>query len=68
MDDNKVAILLEDLISKFKTFGEGLDGLRSELKEFREETSTKLSDIQNQVTRLSVDNRQEHQQLMQMVK
>ena len=31
MEDNKVAVLLEDLLSKFRTFGEGLDGLREEM-------------------------------------
>jgi Sec-independent protein translocase protein TatA len=61
MDDNKVAVLLEDLISKFRTFGEGLDGLKDELQQFREETNHRFDKIELQ-------NRQEHMQLMQMVK
>ena len=31
MDDDKVAVLLEDLMPKFRTFGEGLEGLRDEM-------------------------------------
>lgn len=61
MDDNKVAVLLEDLMAKFNTFGEGLDGLRDEVKQFREDTN-------NRFNSLELQNRQEHQQLMQMIK
>jgi len=61
MDDNKVAVLLENLMSQFRTFGEGLDGLREEVKQFREETN-------NRFEKLEIQNRLEHQQLMQMVK
>jgi hypothetical protein len=75
MDDNKVAVLLEDLIAKFRTFGEGLDGLRDEVKEFRGETSNRLNVLEQKVTglklefsELKVENKQDHQQLMQAVK
>lgn len=61
MDDNKVAVLIEDLMAKFDTFGEGLDGLREELKQFREETN-------NRFDKLEIQNRQEHYQLMQLIK
>ena len=61
MDNNKVAVLLEDLKAQFRTFGEGLEGLRKEMKEFREETNNRFNNIELQ-------NRQEHQQLMQMIK
>ncbi len=38
MDDNKVAILLEDedLLSKIRTFGEGQDALRNEVHEIKQ--------------------------------
>jgi hypothetical protein len=75
MDDNKVAVLLEDLIAKFRTFGEGLDGLRDEVKEFRGETNNRLNVLEQKVTglklefsELKVENKQDHQQLMQAVK
>jgi hypothetical protein len=61
MDDNKVAVLLEDLLAKFRTFGEGLDGIRDELKQTREETN-------NRFDKLELQNRQEHMQLMQMIR
>ncbi|MGE5581880.1 MAG: hypothetical protein ACM3X9_05005 [Bacillota bacterium] len=35
MDDNKVAVLLEQLLSEFRTFGEGLEDVRKEQKEQR---------------------------------
>lgn len=61
MDDTRVAILLEDLMSQFRIFGEGQESLRDDLKKFRDEINARLekSDLQN---------RQEHQQLMQMIK
>lgn len=42
MDDYKVAVLVEDLMSKFRVFGEGLDGLRDEMKQFRKETNNRF--------------------------
>ena len=32
MDDNKVAVLLEDFAAKFRTFAEGLDGSKGRSK------------------------------------
>ena len=48
MDDNKVAVLLEDLRAQFRTFGEGLAGLREEMKEFREETNNRFDNLESQ--------------------
>jgi hypothetical protein len=39
MEDSKVAVLLEDLLSKFRTFDEGLDSIKDEMKQFRGETN-----------------------------
>lgn len=61
MDDNKVAVLLEDLLSKFRTFGEGLDGLR-------EEMNNRFNHLEQKLDTHIDQSRQEHQQLMQMVK
>ncbi|NLW49055.1 MAG: hypothetical protein GXY86_17205 [Firmicutes bacterium] len=75
MDDNKVAILLEDFRAQFRTFGEGLDGLKDELKDFRNETNRRLESLENKATNLAIefksfktDNKQDHQQLMQAIK
>jgi Sec-independent protein translocase protein TatA len=75
MDDNKVAVSLEDLRAQFRTFGEGLDGLKDELKDFRNETNHRLDSLENKVTNHSIefksfktDNKQDHQQLMQAIK
>jgi Sec-independent protein translocase protein TatA len=61
MDDNKVAVLLEDLLSKFRTFGEGLVGLR-------EEMNNRFNHLEQKLDTHIDQNRQEHQQLIQMVK
>ncbi len=50
MDDNKVTVLLEDLMAQFRTFGEGLQLLNDKVDQNIKE------------------NREEHQQLIQMVK
>ena len=75
MDDNKVAVLLENLMSQFRTFGEGLDGLREEVKQFREETNNhfdklefKLDSHIEQNRREFERNHQDHLQLMQLIK
>ena len=36
MDDNKVEVLLEDLLSQFRAFGEGLENVQREQKEQRQ--------------------------------
>ncbi|NLW47236.1 MAG: hypothetical protein GXY86_07865 [Firmicutes bacterium] len=64
MDDNKVAILLEDLRAQFRTFGEGLEGLHGEVKEIKKE----LVNFRNETDQRFLENRQEHQLLIQMVK
>lgn len=68
MDDNKVTVLLEDLISKFNAFGEGLELLNEKVdkgfKELREEMNMRFDGVDKRFEQ----NRQEHQQLMQMIK
>jgi hypothetical protein len=36
MDDNKVAVLLKDLLSKYRTFGEGQETLHNEVHEIKQ--------------------------------
>ncbi|HBE78201.1 MAG TPA: hypothetical protein DDW65_10530 [Firmicutes bacterium] len=67
MDDNKVAVLLEDLMSQFRTFGEGLGGLRDEMKEFRSETNNRLNNLEQGLLNLNVENRRDHKQIIQAV-
>ena len=71
MDDNKVAVLLEDLRAQFRNFGEGLQLLndkvdRVELKV--DKVEQKLDTHIEENRRDFEANRRDHQQLMQMVK
>jgi hypothetical protein len=75
VDDNKVAVLIENLMSQFRTFGEGLDGLGDEMKAFRGETNHRLNNLEQkvieiklEVSELKAENKKEHQQLIQAVK
>ena len=45
MDDNKVAVLLEDLLSKFRAFGEGQDALRNEVHEIKQKVDGLIEDM-----------------------
>ena len=67
MDDNKVAVLLEDLMSQFRTFGEGLQMLNEKMDTHIEENRKEFKAIQQELINLRVENRQEHQQLKQMI-
>ncbi|NLY76416.1 MAG: hypothetical protein GX075_14170 [Firmicutes bacterium] len=64
MDDNKVAVLLEELMAQFRTFGEGLDILQGEIKKVKNE----VTDFRNETKQRFLENGREHQQLMQMIK
>jgi hypothetical protein len=71
MDDNKVAVLLEDLMSQFRTFGEGLQLLNDKVDrvETKVDNLDKKQDTHTEENRRDFEqNRQQHQQLMQMVK
>lgn len=75
LDDNKVAILLEDLRVQFRTFGEGLQLLNEKVDNGFEslngrvdKTESKMDRFEGKLTQLQDSNTQEHQQLMQMVK
>ena len=75
MDDNKVAVLLEDLMSQFRTFGEGLQLLNDKvdngfdsLNGRVDRLESRMDRLEGKLTGLQESNTQEHQQLMQMIK
>lgn len=63
MDDNKVAVLIENLMSQFRTFGDGLQGLRDDMSIVKADIETIKDDLGD----LKVTNRIEHQQITQMI-
>jgi hypothetical protein len=68
MEDNKVAILLEELQKQFMTFGEGLELLTTKVDKGFEDVNKRIDKLETKMDRSEITNRQEHQQLMQMVK
>lgn len=68
MDENKVAVLIEQLMSQFRTFGEGLDGLRDEMNHRFNNLEQKLDDHFIKNRNEFIENRREHQQLIQIIK
>jgi hypothetical protein len=57
LDDNKVAVLLEDLRVQFRTFGEGLQLVNDRIERIEHKLDAHIE-----------QNSQEHQQLIQMIK
>lgn len=75
MDDQKVAVLNEDLRAQFRTFGEGLQMLNEKMDREFGEVKNEVNNLKNEFCNLKHDlksfkteNHQEHQQLMQMIK
>ena len=75
MDDNKVAVLLEGLMSQFRTFGEGLQVLNDKVDNGFNSLNGRVDKLESRIDRLEgklthsqESNTQEHQQLMQMIK
>jgi hypothetical protein len=64
MDDNKVAVLLEDLRAQFRTFGEGLQLVNDKI----DKMDQRIERVEQKVDAHIEQDRQEHQQLMQMIK
>ena len=70
MDDNRVAVILEDLRSQFKVFGEGLQMVNDKIDRVEQkvdQVEQKLDAHIEQNQRDFEQNRQEHKQLMQMI-
>ena len=75
MDDHKVAVLLEDLMSQFRTFGEGLQLLNDKVDNGFDSLNGRVDRLESRIDRLEgkltgfqESNTQEYQQLMQMIK
>ena len=67
MEDNKVAVLLEDLRAQFGVFGEGLQLLDSKVDKGFQEVNEKIDSLQTELANFKDENRQEHQQLQQAI-
>ena len=68
MDDNKVSVLLEDLQSQFRTFGEGLQLINEKVDNGFTSVNGRMDKLETRLDRFEASNRQEHLQLMQMIK
>ena len=60
MEDNQVAVLLEDLRAQFGVFGESLQMLN-------EKMDRGFKEIKDEIREFKEQNRQEHQQLQQAI-
>ena len=54
MDDNKVAVLLEDLMSQFRTFGEGLQMLNEKMDRGFETLKNRMIRWKQELTYLKI--------------
>jgi hypothetical protein len=61
MEDHHVAILLEEIRSQFRVFGEKLDSLDQKIEQG-------LQDVKKEIAEFKLENRNEHMQLRQAVK
>ncbi len=71
MEDNKVAVLLEDLRSQFRTFGDGLQFVQEKIEKLDqrvERIEQKLDAHIEENRRDFESNRRDHQQVIQAVK
>lgn len=64
MDDNKVAVLLEDLRAQFRTFGEGLQLVNDKIDKMNQ----RVERVEIKLDAHIDQNRLEHQQIIQMIK
>lgn len=78
MEDNQVAVLLEDLKAQFRTFGEGLqivnhkiDNVEQKVDSLQQEVNglkNEVSGLKFELKEFKADNQREHQQIIQAVK
>jgi putative component of toxin-antitoxin plasmid stabilization module len=68
MDDNKVAVLIEDLMSQFRTFGDGLQQINDKMDQHILENRQEFQKITERMDHLAMENRQDHQQLNLMIR
>lgn len=67
MDDNKVAVLLEDLMSKFNTFGEGLEMLNDKVDKGFDTMNNRMDKLEARMDRMEADNQRDHKQIIQAI-
>jgi hypothetical protein len=61
MDDNKVSVLLEDLKTQFRTFGEGLQLLNDKVDKGFNTLNNRMDKMETRMDRMEANNHQEHQ-------
>lgn len=67
MEDNQVAVLLEDLRAQFRIFGEGLQLLNDKVDKGFQEVKEEIDLLKTELTNFKDQNRREHQQLQQAI-
>ncbi|HBF35933.1 MAG TPA: hypothetical protein DDW50_01275 [Firmicutes bacterium] len=67
MDDHKVAVLLEDLMSQIRTFGEGLQQLNDKVDTGFGTINNRMDKLETRIDRIEANNRQDHQQIIQAI-
>ena len=66
-EERRTNILLEQLMSQFRTFGEGLDSLRDEFKEFKQDMSGFKNDSITRLDRIEYKNKLDHTEMIQAI-
>lgn len=61
------AVLIEELMSQFRTFGEGLQLVNDKIDRVEQKVNRGFIDINNRIDGFDEKNRHEHQQLKQMI-
>jgi hypothetical protein len=67
MEDNNVAILLEDLRAQFRTFGAGLQLLNDKVDTGFQDVKTEIDSLKSELTSVKYTNSQEHRQIMNVL-
>jgi hypothetical protein len=67
MEDNKIAILLEDLIAQFYLFEKGLQLLNDKVDKGFQNVKTEIDSIKSELTSVKYTNSQEHRQITQAI-
>jgi hypothetical protein len=67
MEDNKVAILLEDLRAQFYLFEKGLQLLNDKVDTGFQDVKTEIDSIKSELTSVKYTNSQEHRQIIQAI-
>ena len=67
MDDKRVAVLLEDLMAKFNTFGEGLEMLNDKVDKGFDTMNNRMDKLEARMDRMEADNQRDHKQIIQAI-